>query len=95
MSGVYSAISAMILTARLNSAQPIFGQGYELDAIAAVVLGGASLSGGKGTVFGTLFGALIMGIINNGLNLLNVSPFYQQAVKGSIILAAVLLEREK
>ncbi|ADA67854.1 MULTISPECIES: ABC transporter permease [Thermotoga] len=95
ISGVYSAVSAMILTARLNSAQPIFGQGYELDAIAAVVLGGASLSGGKGTVFGTLFGALIMGIINNGLNLLNVSPFYQQAVKGSIILAAVLLEREK
>jgi ribose transport system permease protein len=95
ISGVYSAVSAMILTARLNSAQPIFGQGYELDAIAAVVLGGASLSGGKGTAFGTLFGALIMGIINNGLNLLNVSPFYQQAVKGSIILAAVLLEREK
>lgn len=95
ISGVYSAVSAMILTARLNSAQPIFGQGYELDAIAAVVLGGASLSGGKGTILGTLFGALIMGIINNGLNLLNVSPFYQQAVKGSIILAAVLLEREK
>ncbi|PLV58291.1 ABC transporter permease [Thermotoga sp. KOL6] len=95
ISGLYSAISGIILTARLNSAQPIFGQGYELDAIAAVVLGGASLTGGKGTVLGTLFGALIMGIINNGLNLLNVSPFYQQAVKGSIILAAVLLEREK
>ncbi len=94
LSGTFSAVSAIVLTARLNSAQPIFGQNYELDAIAAVVLGGASLSGGKGTVVGTLFGALIMGIINNGLNLLNVSPFYQQAVKGAVILAAVLLERE-
>lgn len=94
ISGILSAISAIILTARLNSAQPTFGMGYELDAIAAVVLGGASLSGGKGTVVGTLFGALIMGILNNGLNLLNVSPFYQQAVKGIVILVAVLLERE-
>ena len=95
ISGLFSAVSGIILTARLNSAQPIFGQGYELDAIAAVVLGGATLSGGKGNVLGTLFGALIMGVINNGLNLLNVSPFYQQAVKGGIILAAVLLEKEK
>ncbi|SHE68630.1 monosaccharide ABC transporter membrane protein, CUT2 family [Marinitoga hydrogenitolerans DSM 16785] len=94
ISGVLSAVSAMLLTARLNSAQPTFGTGYELDAIAAVVLGGASLSGGKGSVVGTIFGALIMGIINNGLNLLNVSPFYQQAVKGIVILIAVLLERE-
>ena len=94
LSGLYSAISAIILTARLNSAQPIFGQGYELDAIAAAVLGGASLSGGKGSVIGTFFGALLMGVINNGLNLLNVSPFYQQAVKGIVILLAVLLERE-
>ncbi|OQY08653.1 MAG: ribose ABC transporter permease [Marinitoga sp. 4572_148] len=94
ISGVLSAISAMLLTARLNSAQPTFGSGYELDAIAAVVLGGASLSGGKGSVVGTIFGALIMGVINNGLNLLNVSPFYQQAVKGAVILIAVLLERE-
>ncbi|GAB6189363.1 ribose ABC transporter permease [Marinitoga arctica] len=94
ISGVLSAVSAMLLTARLNSAQPTFGSGYELDAIAAVVLGGASLAGGKGSVVGTIFGALIMGIINNGLNLLNVSPFYQQAVKGAVILIAVLLERE-
>ncbi|HRD20666.1 MAG TPA: ribose ABC transporter permease [Fervidobacterium sp.] len=95
ISGIYSAIGSMILTARLDSAQPTFGQGYELDAIAAVVLGGASLKGGKGTVLGTLFGALIIGTINNGLNLLNISPFFQQAVKGCVILAAVLLEREK
>ncbi|MDK2886856.1 MAG: ribose transport system permease protein [Thermosipho sp. (in: thermotogales)] len=94
LSGLLSAIAAIILTARLNSAQPTFGTGYELDAIAAVVLGGASLAGGKGTVIGTLFGALIMGILNNGLNLLNVSPFYQQAVKGIVILIAVLIERE-
>jgi len=94
ISGLLAATSAIILTSRLNSAQPTFGAGYELDAIAAVVLGGASLSGGKGTVVGTLFGALIMGILNNGLNLLNVSPFYQQGVKGIVILIAVLLERE-
>lgn len=94
ISGILSAVSAMLLTARLNSAQPTFGGGYELDAIAAVVLGGASLSGGRGSVVGTIFGALIMGVINNGLNLLNVSPFYQQAVKGAVILIAVLLERE-
>lgn len=94
INGLLAATSAIILTSRLNSAQPTFGTGYELDAIAAVVLGGASLSGGKGTVVGTLFGALIMGILNNGLNLLNVSPFYQQGVKGIVILIAVLLERE-
>ncbi|MBT1247021.1 ribose ABC transporter permease [Thermosipho sp. 1244] len=94
ISGVLAAVSAIILTSRLNSAQPTFGTGYELDAIAAVVLGGASLAGGKGTIVGTLFGALIMGILNNGLNLLNVSPFYQQGVKGVVILIAVLLERE-
>lgn len=95
ISGVLSAISAIILTARLNSAQPIFGVGYELDAIAAVVLGGASLSGGTGGVIGTFFGALLMGVINNGLNLLDVSPFYQQAVKGIVILLAVLLEKKE
>ncbi len=95
ISGTFSAVSAIILTARLNSAQPIFGMGYELDAIAAVVLGGASLSGGTGGVIGTFFGALLMGVINNGLNLLNVSPFYQQAVKGIVILLAVLLEKKE
>ncbi|MDN5341414.1 ribose ABC transporter permease [Oceanotoga sp. DSM 15011] len=94
ISGLFSAISAIILTARLNSAQPTFGTGYELDAIATVVLGGASLAGGYGGVFGTLFGALLLGTINNGMNLLNVSPFYQDAVKGVIILIAVLLEKE-
>jgi ribose transport system permease protein len=95
LSGLFSAISAIILTARLNSAQATFGQGYELDAIATVVLGGASLAGGKGGVLGTLFGALLLGTINNGMNLMNISPFYQDLVKGVIILLAVLSEKEE
>ena len=69
--------------------------GYELDAIAAVVLGGTSLSGGKGRIFGTIIGALIIGTLNNGLNILNVSSFYQQVVKGIVILLAVLMDRKK
>ncbi len=93
ISGVLSAVSAVILTARLNSAQPTAGAGYELDAIAAVVLGGTTLAGGEGSIGGTLAGAFIIGVINNGLNLLNVNPFYQQVVKGAVILLAVLLDR--
>ncbi len=69
--------------------------GYELDAIAAVVLGGTSLAGGKGRISGTLIGALIIGTLNNGLNILNVSSFYQQVVKGVVILLAVLMDRKK
>lgn len=95
ISGTLAALSALILTARLNSAQPIFGLGYELDAIAAVVLGGTSLSGGKGSIIGTLFGILVLGIINNGMNLVAISPFYQQAVKGGVILLAVMAERNE
>lgn len=93
ISGFLSAVSAVILTARLNSAQPTAGSGYELDAIAAVVLGGTTLAGGEGSIGGTLLGAFIIGVINNGLNLLNVNPFYQQVVKGAVILLAVLLDR--
>jgi ribose/xylose/arabinose/galactoside ABC-type transport system permease subunit len=93
ISGLLAAVSAIILTARLNSAQPTAGSGYELDAIAAVVLGGTTLAGGEGSVGGTLLGAFIIGVINNGLNLLNVSAFYQQVVKGAVILLAVLLDR--
>ncbi len=84
-----------ILTSRLNSAQPTIGQGSELNAIAAVVLGGASLSGGRGSIIGTFLGAMLMGFINNGMNILNISPFYQEAVKGLVISVAVLIEREK
>lgn len=90
--GLLSGLAALILTARLNSAQPIAGNMYELDAIAATVIGGTSLMGGEGTVLGTLIGALIMGVLRNGLNLLGVSSFIQQIVIGSVIIIAVLLD---
>jgi ribose transport system permease protein len=92
VSGLTSAIAAVLLTARLNSAQPIAGIMYELDAIAATVIGGTSLSGGDGGVGGTLIGALIMGVLRNGLNLLGVSSFLQQVVIGLVIVFAVLLD---
>lgn len=95
VSGFLAALSALILTSRLNSAQPTAGESYELDAIAAVVLGGTSLNGGKGWIFGTLIGALIIGVLNNGMNLIGVSSFWQQVVKGIVILLAVLLDRKK
>lgn len=89
LSGLMAGISGVLLTARLYSAQPNAGMGYELDAIAAAALGGTSLNGGYGTVTGTLVGALIIGVINNGMNLLSVPYFYQLIVKGLVILAAV------
>ena len=90
--GMLSALGAIILTARLNSAQPIAGMMYELDAIAATVIGGTSLMGGQGSVIGTLIGAFIMGVLRNGLNLLGVSSFFQQVVIGSVIIIAVLMD---
>jgi ribose transport system permease protein len=92
VSGLMSAAAAVILTARLNSAQPIAGMMYELDAIAATVIGGTSLMGGEGSLGGTLVGALIMGVLRNGLNLLGVSSFLQQIVIGGVIVVAVLLD---
>lgn len=94
LAGLMSAIAGSILTSRLNSAQPTAGMSYELDAIAAVVLGGTSLTGGKGRIVGTLIGVLIIGVLNNGLNLLGVSSFYQQVVKGVVIIIAVLIDRK-
>jgi ribose transport system permease protein len=94
LAGVLSALAGVILTSRLNSAEPTAGTSYELDAIAAVVLGGTSLAGGKGSIVGTLIGVLIIGTLNNGLNLLDVSSFYQLVVKGLVILFAILLDRK-
>jgi ribose transport system permease protein len=90
--GLLSGLAAIILTARLNSAQPIAGIMYELDAIAATVIGGTSLLGGEGRIIGTLIGALIMGVLRNGLNLLGVSSFVQQTVIGAVIIIAVLID---
>ena len=92
ISGMLSALAGIILTARLESAQPTAGLAYELDAIAAVVLGGTSLMGGKGRIFGTLVGALIIGVLNNALNLLDVSSYYQMIAKGAVILLAVVID---
>lgn len=94
VSGIASAISGVIVTSRIGSASPNAGSGYELDAIAAVVLGGTSLSGGEGSITGTIVGAMIIGVLNNGLNLMNVSPFYQSIVKGLVILLAVLIDKK-
>lgn len=93
VSGAMSAVAAIFLASRILSIDPIGGQGLELDAIAAVVIGGASLFGGRGSIIGTLCGVFVMVFIRNGLNLLNVSPYWQGTAIGSIIIAAVLAER--
>lgn len=92
LAGALSAVGGLIMTSRLDSAQPNAGMGYELDSIAAVVIGGTSLSGGRGTILGTVVGCLIIGVLNSGLVLLNVSPFWQQVVKGGVILIAVAID---
>lgn len=89
LSGLFAGVAGMVLAARLGSAQPQAAAGYELDAIAAVVIGGASLAGGQGRATGTLIGALVLAVIRNGLNLLNVSSFWQQVVIGLVIALAV------
>ena len=93
LGGTLAGIAGLLLTARLDSATPNAGIGYELDSIAAVVIGGTSLSGGRGSVLGTVLGCLIIGVLNNGLVLLEVSPFWQQVIKGFVILAAVALDK--
>ncbi|AMG29301.1 ribose ABC transporter permease [Grimontia hollisae] len=92
--GLLAALAGIIVTSRLSSAQPTAGMGYELDAIAAVVLGGTSLMGGKGHIMGTLIGALIIGFLNNALNLLDVSSYYQMIAKATVILAAVMVDNK-
>ena len=93
IAGALAAVGGLLVTSRLDAAQPNAGTGYELDSIAAVVIGGTSLSGGRGSVLGTVLGAVIIGVLNNGLVLLNVSPFWQQVVKGFVILTAVVIDK--
>lgn len=95
IAGALAAVGGLIVTSRLDSAQPNAGLTYELDAIAAVVIGGTSLSGGKGSIMGAVLGGIIIGVLNNGLVLLNVSPFWQQVVKGVVILLAVIIDKAK
>lgn len=93
LGGLLAGVAGLIVTSRLDSAQPNAGLGYELDSIAAVVIGGTSLSGGRGTIMGSVLGCLIIGVLNNGLFLLDVSPFWQQVVKGFVILIAVIIDK--
>ncbi|KLT18114.1 ABC transporter permease [Neobacillus vireti] len=93
--GLLSAIAGMMLTARISVGQPSMGVSFELDAIAAAVIGGTSLSGGVGTIPGTIIGALIIGVLNNSLDLLGVSSYWQQILKGAIIVSAVLIDSRK
>ena len=95
ISGGFAALSGLILLSRLASAQPTLGEGYELDAIAAVALGGTSMSGGRGRIWGTFVGVLIIAVLNNGLNILGVSSYWQDVVKGLVILVAVLSDSKR
>ncbi|UCE49718.1 MAG: ABC transporter permease [Phycisphaerales bacterium] len=93
IAGALSAVGGFIVTSKLDSATPIAGDGYELDSIAAVVIGGTSLSGGRGSVLGTVLGVLIIGVLNSGLIILRVPPFWQKVIKGCVILLAVAIDK--
>jgi inositol transport system permease protein len=95
LAGMLAGLAGIVLSARISSGQPGLGVGYELDAIASAVIGGTSFSGGIGTVWGTMIGALIIGTLNNGLDLLNVSAYWQQIVKGAIIVVAIIIDERK
>lgn len=95
ISGCMAALSGLILLSRLSSAQPTLGESYEMDAIAATALGGTSMNGGRGHIWGTFIGVLIIAVLNNGLNILGVSSYWQDVVKGFVILIAVLADRNR
>ncbi len=95
LTGILSSLSGILLASRLGSGSPNVGVQYELDAIAAVVIGGTSFRGGIGTVVGSLMGALILGVISNGMNMLGITPYMQFVVKGLVILGAVILDKIK
>ena len=95
ISGFLAALAGLLMISRLDSAQPTLGSGYELDAIAAVALGGTSMSGGRGKVTGTIAGVLIIAVLNNGLNIMNVSSYYQEVIKAIVILVAVLSDSKR
>ncbi|MBX3567105.1 MAG: ABC transporter permease [Rhizobiaceae bacterium] len=95
ISGLTTAVAAVVMTSRLMSGQPSAGVGFELDAIAAVVLGGTSIMGGRGSIIGTLIGVILLGILNNGLNLMGVDPYVQGVIKGAIILLAIYIGRSR
>ena len=95
IAGLLAGLAGLVLSSRIGSGQPGLGVGYELDAIASAVIGGTSLSGGVGTIWGTIIGALIIGVLNNGLDLLNVSAYWQTIIKGSIIVVAVIIDERK
>ena len=95
IAGLLSGLAGLVLSSRIGSGQAGLAVGYELDAIASAVIGGTSLSGGIGTIWGTIIGALIIGVLNNGLDLLNVSAYWQTIVKGSIIVIAVIIDERK
>ena len=95
LSGLTAALAGLVLTSRLMSGQPNAGAGFELDAIAAVVLGGTAIAGGRGSIVGTLLGALLLGVLNNGLNMVGVNPYIQNVIKGVIILLAIYIGRER
>jgi len=95
IAGLLSGLAGLVLSSRIGSGQAGLAVGYELDAIASAVIGGTSLSGGVGTMWGTIIGALIIGVLNNGLDLLNVSAYWQTIIKGSIIVVAVIIDERK
>ena len=95
ISGFCAAFAGLLLSSRIQTGQPAGGEGYELDAIAAVALGGTSMNGGRGKIWGTFIGVLIIAVLNNGLNILGVSSYYQDVVKGIVILIAVLSDRRR